>query len=233
MVFGHSNTCTHMHSHTRLMALCPGLPQRAITRKVKPIWILLKQETVSGNGISWAVCKSASRSTQITMPAPDHSVFYRLDAIPAAQPTASKHRRQSVTSKPVKYPWRSSNNTIGNIKACKVSATSVTLSVNFPQKWAYFRKPTTKERVLPRIELDATHLWNQPSKPMYLLSHLEGYWVPITGPCRSLVRTVADPAPWQMLSSSENCWNHTILVKLLAFVDFCVFLGVLVSGWLL
>ena len=23
------------------------------TRKVKPIWILLKQETVSGSGISW------------------------------------------------------------------------------------------------------------------------------------------------------------------------------------
>ena len=25
-------------------------------RKVKPIWILLKQETVSGSGISWAIC---------------------------------------------------------------------------------------------------------------------------------------------------------------------------------
>ena len=31
-------------------------------RKVKPIWILLKQETVSGSGISWAICKSAPRS---------------------------------------------------------------------------------------------------------------------------------------------------------------------------
>jgi len=26
-----------------------------------------------------------------TMPASHHSVFYRLDALPAAQPTASKH----------------------------------------------------------------------------------------------------------------------------------------------
>jgi len=26
------------------------------------------------------------------MPAPHHSVFYRLDALPAAQPTSSKHR---------------------------------------------------------------------------------------------------------------------------------------------
>jgi len=56
----------------------------------KPIWILLKQETVSGSGISWAICKSAPRSRQIATPAPHQSVFYRLDAVPAAQPTASK-----------------------------------------------------------------------------------------------------------------------------------------------
>ena len=37
-------------------------------------------------------------------------------------------------------------------------------------------------------------------------------------------------APWLILSSSENCRNHTILVKLLTFVDFCVFLGVLAFG---
>ena len=55
----------HTHTHTRLMALFPGLPGLARTRKVKPIWILLKHETVSGNGISWAICKSASRSRQI------------------------------------------------------------------------------------------------------------------------------------------------------------------------
>ena len=64
------------------------------TRKVKPIWILLKQETVSGSGISWDICKCAPRSRQITTPAPHHSVFYRPDALPAAQPTASKHCRQ-------------------------------------------------------------------------------------------------------------------------------------------
>jgi len=28
-------------------------------QKGKPIWILLKQETVSGSGISWTICKSA------------------------------------------------------------------------------------------------------------------------------------------------------------------------------
>jgi len=37
------------------------------------------------------ICKSASRSREITTPAPHNSVFYRPDALPAAQPTASKH----------------------------------------------------------------------------------------------------------------------------------------------
>ena len=79
------------HTHTRLTALFPGVPRSAGTRKAKPIWILLEQETVSGSGISWAICKSASRSRQITMPVPHHSIFYRPDALPAAQPTVSKH----------------------------------------------------------------------------------------------------------------------------------------------
>jgi len=50
---------------------------------------------VSGRGIGWAICKSTPRSKQITTPAPHHSVFYRPDALPAAQPTASKHWRDS------------------------------------------------------------------------------------------------------------------------------------------
>ena len=83
-------------THTRLMALFPGLPGWAGTRKVKPIWSLLKQETVSISGISWAVCKSASRSRQITTPIPHHSVFYRPVALAADQPTASKHWRLPV-----------------------------------------------------------------------------------------------------------------------------------------
>jgi len=45
----------HSHTHTRFPALCPGLPVWAGTRKVKLIWILLKQETVSGSGIRWAI----------------------------------------------------------------------------------------------------------------------------------------------------------------------------------
>ena len=111
---------THTHTHTRLTALCPGLPRWADTRKAKPIWILLKQETVSGSGISWNICKSAPRSRQITTPAPHHWVFYRPDALPATQPTASKHWRHNQ-SQPVRYNTQcpcTNNNTQSHYLDC-------------------------------------------------------------------------------------------------------------------
>ena len=81
----------HTHTHTRLTALCPGLPGWAGTRKERPIWILLKQETVSGSGICWATCKSAPRCRQITTPAPHHSAFTgRMPFLPPNQ------QRQSI-----------------------------------------------------------------------------------------------------------------------------------------
>ena len=51
---------------------------------------------MSGSGISWAICKSAPRSRQITTPAPHHSVFYRPGVFPAAQPTASTRHQETV-----------------------------------------------------------------------------------------------------------------------------------------
>ena len=86
-----SNYYCYYYNH--LSASFPGQSGWAGTRKVKPIWILLQQETVSGSVISWAICKSAPRSRQITTPVPHHSVFYRPDTLPAAKPTASKHWR--------------------------------------------------------------------------------------------------------------------------------------------
>ena len=47
---------------------------------------------MSGRGISWAICKSTPRSRQITMPATHNSVFYRPDALPAAQPNVASLR---------------------------------------------------------------------------------------------------------------------------------------------
>jgi len=98
------------------MALFPGIPGWASTRKVKSIWILLKQETVSGSGISWAICKSASRSRLITTPVLQYSttqVFYRPDALPAAQPTASKHWRDSSHNQWYRFPCRELRDRVG------------------------------------------------------------------------------------------------------------------------
>ena len=48
------------------------------------------------SGISWTICKrSAPRSRQTTTPTPHHSIFYRPDAVPDAQPTVSKHCRHN------------------------------------------------------------------------------------------------------------------------------------------
>jgi len=84
------------YTHTRARAFNGpfyGTTRVSWYQKGKPIWILLKQETVSGSGINWAICKSVPRSRQITTP--PVSFFYRPDALPAAQPTASKHWRQT------------------------------------------------------------------------------------------------------------------------------------------
>jgi len=81
-------TRKHARTHTCLMTLFQGLPRWAGTRKVKPIWILLKQERVSGNSISWATCKSAPRSRQITMPAFHLSGFLQAGC-PSYRPTNS------------------------------------------------------------------------------------------------------------------------------------------------
>jgi len=66
----------------------PGLPGWAGTRKVKPVWISLKQETASGRSISWAICKSASRCRQITMPVPHHSSILQAGC-PSCRPANS------------------------------------------------------------------------------------------------------------------------------------------------
>ena len=61
--------------------------------KTKPICILLEQETVSSSGISWAemqVCTSLQTDNHASTPPLS---FYRPDALPATQPTVSKHWR--------------------------------------------------------------------------------------------------------------------------------------------
>jgi len=50
-----------------------------------------------GSGISWTICKqSAPRCRQLTTSTPHLSMFYRLLALPDAQPTVSEHWRQII-----------------------------------------------------------------------------------------------------------------------------------------
>ena len=86
-----SSHCTRTHTHTRTHAhthpfngLLSGTTQMSQYQKGRTIWILLKQETVSGSGISWAICKSAPCST----PAPHHLVFLQAGC-PSCRPTNS------------------------------------------------------------------------------------------------------------------------------------------------
>ena len=81
----HSTLNTHTHPFNGPMS---GTTRVSRYRKVKPIWILLEQETVNGSGISWAICKSAPRSRQITMPTPHHSGFLQAGC-PSCRPTNS------------------------------------------------------------------------------------------------------------------------------------------------
>ena len=89
-----SGQISTVYTHTRLTALFLGLPGWAGTRKVKTNLDFTETRDSEWQWHQLGICKSASRSRQITTPAPHHSVFYRPDALAAAQPTASKHWRQ-------------------------------------------------------------------------------------------------------------------------------------------
>jgi len=129
------------------MALGPGLPRWASTRKVKPIWILLKQETVSG--ISWAICKSAPCSRKITTLTPHHSTFTgRMPFLASNQQCQCteewrcfpaiyrKHTKQSQTLK----VW---------LKVCfQLFSFPVFINYNFVHDW-----PTTELPLFHKLKL--------------------------------------------------------------------------------
>ena len=79
--------------HTHLTALFPGVPRWAGTRKVKPIWILLKRDS------EWQWHQLGHVQVSTSLQTDNHTstppLFYRPDALPAAQPTASKHWRHA------------------------------------------------------------------------------------------------------------------------------------------
>jgi len=90
--FQHTPTCAHTHTTIlRPSSILSGTIRVSQLQKGKTNLDLLEQGIVSGSGISWA----APWPRHVTMPASHHSVFCRPDALPATQPTASKHWRHS------------------------------------------------------------------------------------------------------------------------------------------
>ena len=80
------------NTHTRLTAFFRDYPGEPVPKRWNQSGFYWgRQETVSGSGISWAVCKSAPRCRQITTPAPHHSVF--TDRMPFLPPN---QQRQST-----------------------------------------------------------------------------------------------------------------------------------------
>jgi len=77
-------------THTRLTALYPEYPGQPVPESKTNLDFTEARDS-EWHSISWAICKSAPHSRQTTMPAPHHSVFYRPDALPAAQLTVPKH----------------------------------------------------------------------------------------------------------------------------------------------
>ena len=87
----HTHARTHAHTHTFNGPLS-GTTQVSRYQKGKTNLDFTEARDLGGSGISRAICKSSPHTRQITTPAPLHSyVFYGPDALPAAQPTASKH----------------------------------------------------------------------------------------------------------------------------------------------
>jgi len=93
-------THTHTHTHTRARAHAPcwilsGTTWVSQHQKGKTNLDLLRQEIVSGSGISWAVYKSAPLPRYITMPASHHSVPFLL---PNQQCQSTKCKRLTESS---------------------------------------------------------------------------------------------------------------------------------------
>ena len=84
------------HARTRLTALCPGPPGRAGTRKVKPIWILLEQETVitGARDSEWQWHQLGDRQVCTSLQTDNHTStsllkFFLQAGCPSCRPTNS------------------------------------------------------------------------------------------------------------------------------------------------
>ena len=125
-----ADSCTaHTHTHT-FSSPFSGTTRVSRYQKGKTN---LDFTEARDSGISWAICKSASCSRQTTTPSLHHSVFYRPDALPAAQPIASEAK--ATKSKSNQKHWRqlhglqkSANHLYGNFQGNTVFAITPSFS---------------------------------------------------------------------------------------------------------
>ena len=89
-LFLHVSTYTHTHPFNGLFS---GTTRVSRYQKGKTNLDFTGARDSEWQWHQLGICKSAPRSRQITTPAPHRSVSYRPDALPAAQPTVSKHWR--------------------------------------------------------------------------------------------------------------------------------------------
>ena len=135
---------------------------------------------MSGSGISWAVCKSAPHSREITMPAPHHSVFYRPDVLPA-----TNQQRQSTEVNKIRSKIKT--NSIRFTKT-ETNATPFCNIQNPLQTGCPFRHPTNSVKALKAI--NEIQLYNNHSVKSRLVLPF-WYWltriVPDKGPLNGCV----------------------------------------------
>jgi len=140
------------------------------------------------------------------MPTPHHSVFYRPDALPAAHPSRSSYRKSKKTFKNCKLgffsPW----------------AHTALASKRAVSHW----QPT----YVFDSKLSSLH-WQAYEWLYSVLQHL--CWLLQLRVHSVMVFVDVSEILWML---PKTVIYNTILVKLLIFVDFCVFLGVLAVYWL-
>ena len=85
------------HIHIHLMALLSGTTQVSRYQKGRTNLDFTEARNSEWQWHQLGQMQVWPYSRQITTPASHHSVFYRPDALPATQPTASKHWRQHYT----------------------------------------------------------------------------------------------------------------------------------------
>jgi len=71
---------------------------------VKPIWILVNQETVSGSGIGWAICNFVPCSRQTTTPAP--TTLFFTGRMPFLSPSQQRQSTEGIEVTIYQLTWQ-------------------------------------------------------------------------------------------------------------------------------